>query len=419
MRLIGLARVTLALLTVAPAGCGKPNTDPDGTPPVPTPAQVPAPPTAAGPAAPAAPQATLADVLAADAKWWAATAEPRRASQEKQRQREADLAAALRKKKLPAGVPPEVVGEVNLYRKIPTGSSFGAIAALSPDGTRIVIAETDLSFTDKKRWNRVVDLLSLEAVSRFDVGDGGVIGAGVVFSSDGSVLATGRPNGQVSVWDADKGTLRNRVDVGGYVWSLAPFPDGTGWVASVEGSPVKIDATGAVVKTYGPRAVHASLATVSPSGSMVAAYTRSGSPGKPTGGITLWDASTGARLAEFERQGLSGIKLMFAPDGRTLYSHENDVVVAWDVPTGASRDVVRAKNMDVPELSPDGDLIAYYSDPELVLHHLGSGKQRRLRTKAYWPDSNPVFFPGGTLLATSSNSHFVVWDLALARPPKE
>jgi WD40 repeat protein len=415
MRSLGQARLVLMILTVTFAGCGKQNTDADGAPP---PAQATAPP--AGPAVPAAPQATLADVLAADAKAWAATAEQRRTSQEKQRQREADLTAALRKKKLPAMIPPEVVGEVNLYRKIPTGNSFGAIAALSPDGTRIVIAETDLSFTDKKRWYRVVDLLSLEEVSRFDVGDGGVLGAGVVFSADGSLLATGRPNNQVSVWDAAKGTLRGRVDVGGYVWSLAPFPDGTGWVASVEGSPVKIDATGAVVKTYGPRAVHASRAIVSPSGSMVAAYTRSGTLAKQTESLSVWHASTGARLAEFERRGLSGYQIMFAPDGRTLYSRESDSIVAWDLSTGTQRVVLEAKHMTAPALSPDGELLAYYSDPELVIHDLRSGKQRRLRsTKEWWPDTYPVFFPGGTLLATSSNSHFVVWDLALARPQKE
>ncbi|WP_439630241.1 WD40 repeat domain-containing protein [Gemmata sp.] len=394
---------------MASASCGKQNTDADGGS-APTPAQA---------AAPATPQATLADVLAADAKLWAATAEQRRTAQAKRHQSEADLAAAMRKKKQPATIPTEVVGEVNLYRKIPTGSSFGTIAALSPDGTRIVIAETDLSFTDKKRWHRVVELVSHGEVCRFDVGDGGVIGAGVVFSSDGGLLATGRPNNQVSVWDAAKGTLRSRVDVGGYIWSLAPFPDGTGWAASVEGSPVKIDATGAVVKTYGPRAVHAAYPTVSPSGAVVAAYTRSGPPAKQTESLSVWDAATGARLTEFELQGLSGSKIMFAPDGRTLYSHENDVVVAWDLSTGSSRVVVRAKNMGRPALSPDGEVLAYYSDPDLVVHEVGSGRQRRLRTKAYWPDSNPVFFPGGTLLATTSNSYFVVWDLALARPKKE
>jgi WD40 repeat protein len=292
--------------------------------------------------------------------------------------------------------------------------------ALNPDGTRIVIAETDLSNKDPKKWHRVVDLISREEVCRFDVGDGGVVSASLVFSSDGTVLAIGKPNNQISFWNASTGTLRNRTDVGGFVWDLAPFADGSGWIASVKGRLAKLDAaTGTVTKQYGKEPVHASNTIISPSGSMIATYSKSSAKGKHEQNcISLWDAATGAALAEFELQRSSvGYKLIFSPDSRTLYSHENNAIIAWDLSNGTSRVVIQDKQVMAPALSPDGMLVAYYSNPELVIHDLVSGKDRRLRTQQFWPDSNPVFFPGGTLLATSSNSHFVIWDLALARPP--
>ena len=410
------------MLAVVSAGCSPKHIEPTVSPPPSAPNPDAAPPASdratVPPTVPTPAPRTLAAVLAADAEKWTATSDQREASRTGHRRNEAKLAEALRKNRA-ASLPPEVIGEVNLYRKTPTGSSFGTAVALSPDGTRLVVAESDLSAKDPKNWHRVLDLVSSAEICRFDVGTGGALGAGLVFSADGAVLGVGKPDNRISLFDSATGTLRNRANVGGPIWSLASLSDGSGWVASVAGNLVKLHpTTGEIVKKYGKEPFQASRTVVSPSASMIATYSKSLSFGKPNEEcISVWETATGNRLVEFDRR-RSGVPsgLLFSPDSRVLYSLENNELVAWDLSNGGSRVVLQAKQIYDPVLSADGTLFAYYSDPELVIHDLASGKDRRLRTKQFWPDSNPRFFPGGTLLATSSNSHFVVWDLTLARP---
>ncbi len=220
------------------------------------------------------------------------------------------------------------------------------------------------------------------------------------------------------MWDAKTGQLRHRVHVGKHIWGLAPFVDGNDWIASLEGSLVRLDGSnGAIVKKYCDRSLNAGKPVVSPSESIIAAYANSRTPGNNNKKcISLWDSATGVRLGEFDLMASTfGSKLFFSPDGRTLYSHESDTIVAWDLATRTHRTVIEAKGMGYPSVSPDGRLLAYDSTPELVLHDLVSGRDRRLRSTLRL-DTEPAFFPGGTLLTTTSDSHLVVWDVALSRP---
>jgi WD40 repeat protein len=370
------------------------------------------------PPEPPVPKVTLADVLARDAEKWAAAADDREAARTKHVESKKKLAAAFRARgAMGEKVPLEVVGAISLGRKTDKGQTFGSLAGLSADGSRIAVSEASLSGGEANSWYRVVDLASGEEVTRFDAGPR-FSGAGR-FSPDGAVFAVGTFDKGMKLWDAKTGELRQQVPAAKATWSLAPDAGGNGWVASQAGSLVRLDGgSGAVVKTYGTASMNAANPVASPSGSILVAYSNSTTPGKAGKTcISLWDSATGASLGELElKASTAGSKLIFSPDSRTLYSHESNTIVAWDLAARTSRTLMEAKQLDAPALSPDGRLLAYYSDPELVLRDLDSGRERRLRsTGRFSPDSNPVFFPGGALLGTTSNSFFVVWDVALSR----
>lgn len=411
-------------------GCGKKPEEEARVAPAPAPAPQPVPGRPGGvpadpieitrPPEPPVPKVTLAEVLARDAETWAATADAREAARTKQVEFEKKLAAAFRVRgAMGEKVPPEVMGVMSLSHKSETGGAFGSLEAFSPDGRRIAVREHPKD-GDPKRWYRVVDLTSGEDACRFDAGPKS-FGSGA-FSPDGTVFTLrSSDNGTYSLWDAKTGELRHRADAGRLTWSLKPEVKGTGWVASLSGRLVRLDgATGAVVKEFGTPSMNAAHVVVSPSGSIVAANSNFATlrPGRISQTcISLWDWATGAPLAELEFQGPSSHRLLFSPDSRTLYSQESNTIVAWDLPTRTSRTLHQDKDMSAPVLSPDGVLLAYNASPDLVVRDLRSGRERRLRSSGrFSPDANPVFFPGGTLLATTSNSWFVVWDVARSRP---
>jgi WD40 repeat protein len=317
-------------------------------------------------------------------------------------------------------LPKDVIGVVDISRVDPARKSvFGFAPQISPDGTRLLISEQILNSanTDKAKWRRVHDLTSGEDVCRFDAGPGSRLST--AFSPDGMVVAIGSFDKQITLWDATTGKVRKQFTFDKPVWEkVAYMPDGSGFVACLGGSLVLLDAdTGTARRTFGDSSLNAAHAVLSPSGEVLAAYTKS-QKSRSLECISIWDVATGGLIKELKPFG-SIHSLMFSPDGWIVYSLEwqsdGYLLVAWDLSSGRHRFAIQAKRISNLVLSPDGRLASYYSDSELVVHNLVTGKERRLRSR-FGPDGNPAFFPGGTLLATTSNGNFVVWKVAEIEP---
>lgn len=174
---------------------------------------------------------------------------------------------------------------------------------------------------------------------------------GLSLSRDGATLASGDDKGEVVLWDRAAGTEKRRWKVKGWAWALAISPDADRLAVS-ERFPVVFDSSrhsGLKVwdanagtmkydlgKTFKGQMIAA--AAFSPDGKTLAVG-RGGECDGQNGKVTLLEAATGKKLRELTPGHLNGLTdLVFAPDGKTLYSCGRDTTVrAWNVADGKMR----------------------------------------------------------------------------------
>ena len=186
----------------------------------------------------------------------------------------------------------------------------------SPDGT--ILAGT--AGSDIMLW----DVASGEVIAVLAVG-GRPGPYCVVFSPDGTTLATGLTDGRVKLWDVASqeaiATLEGHSEL---VWSVAYSPDGTTVAVASEDRVGKWDV--ASLEEIGvPEAQRGWVRSVafSPDGTAVAS-------GDAHGSVEIWDVSTGyivnvAHIAEI-------YSVAFSPDGTTLAAGSLDgKIVMWDM----------------------------------------------------------------------------------------
>jgi Tol biopolymer transport system component len=111
---------------------------------------------------------------------------------------------------------------------------------------------------------------------------------------------------------------------------------------------------------------------------------------------------------------------VWAPDGLSVYivadlSSPNEFEV-WRIPVGGGAPVRVTTDSHIqgkPDVSPDGTMLAYASDPgtgvHVVVRDLGTGAERILSQAA---DSEPAFHAGGSLIAVRTQ-RFSVSDVVL------
>jgi len=201
---------------------------------------------------------------------------------------------------------------------------------------------------------------------------GGKIQA-LVYSPDGTWLASAGADGMISIWDADSG--KERLSLKGHMYGvtqLAVLPKGEGKEAVLVSGGTDRTIRFWDVKTgkelpqiiNQPGAV-AALA-LSPDGQLIA----SGS--QQDGRIYLWQAATGKEVRRWQAHPAATVSLAFSADSKTLASggvHQQQVGIApndaqtlalWDVNTGKQLQHFTGHDYAVTSvaLSRDGKVVA-------------------------------------------------------------
>jgi WD40 repeat protein/serine/threonine protein kinase len=281
----------------------------------------------------------------------------------------------------------------------------------SPDGSRIASASDDCTV---KLWDAATGRENLtlsghsEPVSR------------LAFSPDGRQIASASPDRTIKLWDAATGrevrTLRGHLAA---VWGVAFSADGS-QIASVGGDWARADEPGEMRiwdaasgrKLHGMR-VHNSITlsvAFSSDGRRIATASWDCS-------VKLWDATTWRELRTCRGHSDAVWGVAFGPDGRHVASASRDrTVKLWDASTGQEVVTVRGHSAAVlgVAFSPDGRRLATASRDRTVKLWDAVTGQEVLTLRGHAEGVSGVSFsPDGRCVASVSLDRTVkLWDAA-------
>ena len=236
----------------------------------------------------------------------------------------------------------------------------------------------------------------------------------VVFSPDGTLLASGLDNGRVELWEVETGT---KVATFGHrysrVTSVMFSPDGTLLASGSWDQIIKLwDVTKReVVGTWEVERKDYSVSRVSvvfsPDGTTLAS-------GFMDGTIRLWDIATQTTIAKFEGHVDYINSVAISPDGTLLASGTLGEVKFWDIATKRNIATLEGHTnwINAVSFSPDGTLLATGSLGEVKFWDVGT--RRNIATlEGHTGSVYAVSFSSdGTILASASNDGTVrLWDI--------
>ncbi len=256
-------------------------------------------------------------------------------------------------------------------RKLVAPSDAVESFVFSPDGKRLA-AGTD--------YDGVVHLWDVETGTELSrTGEHQGLVCSVAFAPDGRTALTGCADRVVRLWDADKGTVVRRIEVGG---------DGNPGLFGVDFSR---DRKAAAVMW-------------------------------PRGGGGVWDLAAGSRRARLDEDAIA-FEMHFAPDGKTVAARGMfDNIRFWDATTGKKIKTIDidSNNLGAFAFSPDGKwLMATHTDRETVRSNISIWDVALGKEVRSWPATKRIyptaFSPDGRMIVAAEGREVDLWEVATGR----
>jgi WD40 repeat protein len=241
----------------------------------------------------------------------------------------------------------------------------------------------------------------------------------VIYAPDGSWVATGSPDGTVRITDPTTGTEKFQLDPGGPVHALAIERGGrklavaSGPLGGPGTLTVWDPTTGGKVATFPGQLRSIRALAFRPDGKTLAVAT-------DTPSVLLIDATTGKLEGALPAPPHQILALAFRPDGTELVGAGFGIVHVWDPVTRKEKTVLRGHVGQVRALAyhPAGDLLASVGhDGDVRLWSVPAGKLERTLKATGEPLAAVAFSPDGKHLAVAESAQgtansTIVYDTA-------
>jgi WD40 repeat protein len=292
--------------------------------------------------------------------------------------------------------------------------------AYSPDAKTLAVADCPI---DGGGTVTLWDLVTRRLKATLDEHERGVVT--VVFSPDGTSLASGSCDGTIRIWEVATGKCRHELAGLSGVTELAYSPDGRLLASAGEGIFVTLwdVETGREVSRLTDLRWPVNCVAFSPDGTLL--VTGGGTPDKRPGArgeLKVWDVAKQSVVATLDGHAGAVLAVCFSPDGLELAAGGVDEMIClWDVKRARSRLSMGGLSGGVQALafSPDGRTLAWSGrhDGLVSLRDATTGAEIVRFVGHTAPVRGIAFAPDGTGLASGGDDRSIkLWDVPAYEP---